>query len=74
LQQNSLVPTMTVGTEPAARPEEIFKRLRGTYIAGQQFLQSLNLDVTPATVGTLGAAKKQMVEIARYGLRAFRTW
>ncbi len=66
---------MTVGAEPAARPEEIFNRLRGTYIAAQQFLQSLNFDVTPtATAGTLGAAKKQMVEIARYGLGAFRTW
>jgi ABC-type sugar transport system ATPase subunit len=41
-------------------------RLRGIYISAQQFLQSLNFSVDPtAMVETLGAAKKQMVEIAR---------
>ena len=40
--------------------------MRGTYIAAQQFLQSLNFPVDPtAIVDTLGAAKRQMVEIAR---------
>jgi len=40
--------------------------LRGIYISAQQFLQSLNFSVDPtAMVETLGAAKKQMVEIAR---------
>jgi simple sugar transport system ATP-binding protein len=46
--------------------ERFYNRLRGIYIAAQQFLQSLNFDVDPTlTVGALGAAKKQMVEIAR---------
>jgi len=65
-QENSLVPTMTVAQNLFLGQERFYNRLRGIYIATQQFLQSLNFDVTPtATVGTLGAAKKQMVEIAR---------
>src|ERR1700691_6176079 len=65
-QENSLVPTMTVAQNLFLGQERFYNRLRGIYIAAQQFLQSLNFDVTPtAAVGTLGAAKKQMVEIAR---------
>ena len=65
-QENSLVPTMTVAQNLFLGQEQFYNRLRGIYIAAQQFLQSLNFDVTPtATVGGLGAAKKQMVEIAR---------
>jgi ABC-type sugar transport system ATPase subunit len=65
-QENSLVPTMTVAQNLFLGQERLYNRLRGIYIAAQQFLQSLNFDVTPtATVGMLGAAKKQMVEIAR---------
>src|SRR4029077_10201898 len=65
-QENSLVPTMTVAQNLFLGQERFYNRLRGIYIAAQQFLQSLNFDVTPtATVGLLGAAKKQMVEIAR---------
>ena len=65
-QENSLVPTMTVAQNLFLGQEKFFNRLRGIYIAAQQFLQSLNFDVDPtATVGPLGAAKKQMVEIAR---------
>src|SRR6185312_17003471 len=65
-QENSLVPTMTVAQNLFLGQEKYFNRLRGIYIAAQQFLQSLNFDVTPTTtVGLLGAAKKQMVEIAR---------
>ncbi|MDE2362925.1 MAG: sugar ABC transporter ATP-binding protein [Hyphomicrobiales bacterium] len=65
-QENSLVPTMTVAQNLFLGQEAFYNRLRGIYIAAQQFLQSLNFDVTPtATVGLLGAAKKQMVEIAR---------
>ena len=64
-QENSLVPTMTVAQNLFLGQEKFYNRLRGIYIAAQQFLQSLNFDVTPtATVGGLGAAK-QMVEIAR---------
>ncbi len=65
-QENSLVPTMTVAQNLFLGQEKFYNRLRGIYIAAQQFLQSLNFDVAPtATVATLGAAKKQMVEIAR---------
>ncbi|PSO27796.1 sugar ABC transporter ATP-binding protein [Bradyrhizobium sp. MOS004] len=65
-QENSLVPTMTVAQNLFLGQEKFYNRLRGIYIAAEQFLQSLNFDVTPtATVGGLGAAKKQMVEIAR---------
>jgi len=65
-QENSLVPSMTVAQNLFLGREKFYNRLRGIYIAAQQFLQSLNFDVVPtATVSTLGAAKKQMVEIAR---------
>ena len=65
-QENSLVPTMTVAQNLFLGQERFYNRLRGIYIAAQQFLQSLNFDVAPTvTVGALGAAKKQMVEIAR---------
>lgn len=65
-QENSLVPTMTVAQNLFLGQEKFYNRLRGIYIAAQQFLQSLTFDVTPtATVSGLGAAKKQMVEIAR---------
>jgi simple sugar transport system ATP-binding protein len=65
-QENSLVPTMTVAQNLFLGREHFYNRLRGIYIAAQQFLQSLNFDVAPTvTVAALGAAKKQMVEIAR---------
>jgi len=72
-QETSLVPTMTVAQNLYLGQEAFFNRLRGVYIAAQQFLQSLNFDVDPtATVGSLGAAKKQMVEIARAVLHKAR--
>lgn len=72
-QETSLVPTMTVAQNLFLGQEQFFNRLRGVYIAAQQFLQSLNFDVDPtATVGMLGAAKKQMVEIARAVLHKAR--
>ncbi|HWH82520.1 MAG TPA: sugar ABC transporter ATP-binding protein [Burkholderiaceae bacterium] len=72
-QETSLVPTMTVAQNLFLGEEKLFNRLRGIYIAAQQFLQSLNFDVDPATpVGALGAAKKQMVEIARAVLHKAR--
>jgi simple sugar transport system ATP-binding protein len=65
-QENSLVPTMTVAQNLFLGQERFYNRLRGINIAAQQFLQSLNFDVPPtAIVSGLGAAKKQMVEIAR---------
>ncbi|MBN9270130.1 MAG: sugar ABC transporter ATP-binding protein [Mesorhizobium sp.] len=64
-QETSLVPSMSVAQNIYLGDEKLFNRLRGLYIAAQQFLQSLNFNVDPwATVATRGAAKKQMVEIA----------
>jgi simple sugar transport system ATP-binding protein len=65
-QETSLVPSMTVAQNLNLGDEKLFNRLRGLNIAAQQFLQSLNFNVDPwATVASLGAAKRQMVEIAR---------
>ena len=65
-QETSLVPSMTVAQNIYLGEEKLINRLRGVYIAAQQFLQSLNFTVDPAaTVASLGAAKRQMVEIAR---------
>jgi simple sugar transport system ATP-binding protein/ribose transport system ATP-binding protein len=65
-QENSLVPSMSVAQNIYLGNEKFLNRLRGIYIAAQQFLQSLNFHVDPsAIVGSLGAAQKQMVEIAR---------
>jgi simple sugar transport system ATP-binding protein len=69
-QETSLVPTMTVAQNLFLGNEPYFNRLRGIYIEAQQFLQSLQFDVDPTTVvSLLGAAKKQMVEIARADAR-----
>jgi simple sugar transport system ATP-binding protein len=65
-QETSLVPSLTVAQNLELGNEKFLSRLRGMYISAQQFLQSLSFDVDPtAQVSTLGAAKKQMVEIAR---------
>jgi ABC-type sugar transport system ATPase subunit len=65
-QETSLVPSLTVAQNLYLMDEKVFHRLRGIYIAGQQFLQSLNFHVDPsALVASLGAGQKQMVEIAR---------
>ncbi|PHP65643.1 ABC transporter ATP-binding protein [Zhengella mangrovi] len=72
-QETSLVPTMTVAQNLYLGQERAFNRLRGINIAAQQFLQSLNFDVNPTvTVAMLGAAKRQMVEIARAVLHNVR--
>jgi simple sugar transport system ATP-binding protein len=65
-QETSLVPYMTVAQNIFLGDEKLFNRLRGLNIAAQQVLQSMNFVVDPTvTVLTLGAAKKQMVEIAK---------
>jgi simple sugar transport system ATP-binding protein len=65
-QETSLVPSLTVAQNIYLTDDKRFHRLRGIYIAGQQFLQSLNFHVDPtALVSGLGAGQKQMVEIAR---------
>ena len=65
-QETSLVPSLTVAQNIHPGKEKYFNRLRGLYIAARQFLQSLNFPVDPTlNVSQLGAAQKQMVEIAR---------
>lgn len=65
-QENSLVPALTAGQNIYLGTERFYNSRRKINIAAQQLLQSLNFDVDPSSVvSTLGAAKKQMVEIAR---------
>ncbi|HVJ31712.1 MAG TPA: sugar ABC transporter ATP-binding protein [Terriglobia bacterium] len=65
-QETSLVPSMTVAQNLFLGNEKFFNRVRGINIAAQQFMQSLSFQVDPTLqVASLGAAKKQMVEIAR---------
>jgi len=65
-QETSLVPSMTVAQNIELGREKFFNRLRGLHIKAQQTMQSLNFDVDPTLlVAMLGAAQKQMVEIAR---------
>jgi simple sugar transport system ATP-binding protein len=72
-QETSLVPSLTVAQNLYLGSEKAFNRLSGLYIAAQQFLQSLKFHVDPTmNVGQLGAAQKQMVEIARAVLKKAR--
>ncbi len=65
-QETSLIPSMSVAQNLLLGEESTFNRLRGVFIEAQTFMQSLNFNVDPwADVATLGAAQKQMVEIAR---------
>ena len=65
-QETNLVPSMTVAQNIYLGDEKLFNRLRGLYIQAQQFLAGMNFQVDPtALVSSLGAAHKQMVEIAR---------
>ena len=65
-QETKLVPAMTVAQNIYLGDEKAFNRLRGLYIEARQFLVGMGFQVDPtAQVSTLGAAQKQMVEIAR---------
>lgn len=65
-QETSLIPSMTVAQNLYLGNENFLNRLRGINISAQQFLQSLNFTVNPTTpVMSLGAAQRQMLEIAR---------
>jgi len=65
-QETNLVPSMTVAQNIYLGRERLFNRLRGLNIYAQRFLLSLNFYVDPTVqVSSLGAGKKQMVEIAR---------
>jgi len=65
-QETSLVPSMTVAQNLFLGDERFFNRLRDINVAAQTFLLSLNFFVNASKlVSALGAAHKQMVEIAR---------
>ncbi len=65
-QESSLVPSMTVAQNLELGREKWFTVYSAINIAATQSLQSLNFNVDPlALVETLGAAKRQMVEIVR---------
>ncbi|MCC3305153.1 sugar ABC transporter ATP-binding protein [Sneathiella sp. HT1-7] len=65
-QETSLVPSMSVAQNLRLGKEQFLTRMRGLYIEGQVMLQTLNFHVDPTlSVSMLGAAQRQMVEIAR---------
>lgn len=65
-QETNLVPSMTVAQNIFLGDEKFLNRLRGLHINAQQYLLSMNFDVeATALVNTLGAAQRQMVEVAR---------
>jgi ABC-type sugar transport system ATPase subunit len=65
-QENSLVDTMTVAQNMFLGQEGWFNRLGPLNITATEILSAHNFHIRPETVvGTLGAAQKQMVEIAR---------
>src|SRR5690606_3994927 len=65
-QETSLVPTMTAAQNIELGHEKLLTRFRSLNINAQTLLLSMNFHVDPtAYVSTLGAAQKQMVEIAR---------
>jgi len=65
-QESSLVPSMTVAQNLELGAEKFVTIYSRINIAATQLLQSMNFNVDPlALVETLGAAKRQMVEIVR---------
>jgi simple sugar transport system ATP-binding protein len=65
-QETSLVPQLTVAQNMVLGRERAFNSVRKVRSAARQVLQRLNFDVDPAQLaGSLSAAKRQMVEIAR---------
>ena len=65
-QETSLVPGMSVAQNIELGHERFFNSLRRLNVRAQQILQSLNFDIDPTLpVALLGAAQRQMVEIAR---------
>ena len=72
-QETNLVGSMTVAQNIFLGKEGFFNRLRGINILAQQILLGMNFDVDPASlVSSLGAAQKQMVEVARAAHNAAR--
>ena len=65
-QETSLVPQLTVAQNIVLGHERAFNSVRKVRNAARQVLQRLNFKVDPSQLaGSLSAAKRQMVEIAR---------
>jgi simple sugar transport system ATP-binding protein len=65
-QETSLVPQLTVAQNMVLGRERAFNSVRKVRSAARQVLQRLNFNVDPSQLaGSLSAAKRQMVEIAR---------
>ena len=65
-QETSLVPQLTVAQNMVLGRERMFNSVRQVRSAARQVLQRLNFNVDPSQLaGSLSAAKRQMVEIAR---------
>jgi simple sugar transport system ATP-binding protein len=65
-QETSLVPQLTVAQNIVLGRERAFNSVRKVRNAARQVLQRLNFNVDPSQLaGSLSAAKRQMVEIAR---------
>ncbi|WP_319517658.1 sugar ABC transporter ATP-binding protein [uncultured Martelella sp.] len=65
-QETNLVGSMTVAQNIYLGEERFLNGLRKLNIRAKQFLMSMNFDVEPsALVSSLGAAQRQMVEVAR---------
>ncbi len=72
-QETSLVPQLTVAQNIVLGRERAFNSVRKVRSAARQVLQRLNFKVDPSQLaGSLSAAKRQMVEIARAVLNEAR--
>ena len=72
-QETSLVPQLTVAQNMVLGRERAFNSVRKVHNASRQALQRLNFNVDPSQLaGSLSAAKRQMVEIARAVLNEAR--
>ncbi|MBX3578634.1 MAG: sugar ABC transporter ATP-binding protein [Rhizobiaceae bacterium] len=72
-QETSLVPQLTVAQNIVLGRERTFNSVRRVRNAARQVLQGLNFKVDPSQLaGSLSAAKRQMVEIARAVLNEAR--
>nr|WP_298689716.1 sugar ABC transporter ATP-binding protein [uncultured Dongia sp.] len=72
-QETSLVPQLTVAQNMMLGRERVFNSVRQVRNATRQTLQRLNFNVDPSLLaGSLSAAQRQMVEIARAVLNEAR--
>ena len=72
-QETSLVPQLTVAQNIVLGRERAFNSVRKMRNSARQVLQRMNFKVDPSQLaGSLSAAKRQMVEIARAVLKDAR--